>query len=80
MRILLDENFPPRLQKDFVNHECSHVIGLGWRGIFNGELLERAELNGFNVLVTLDSNIPDQIEVKGRAISVYVLQPEGQGT
>jgi hypothetical protein len=31
-------------------------------------------------LVTLDANIPPQNEVAGRKISVYVLQPEGQGT
>ena len=80
MRILCDENFPPRVQKDFVGHECAHVITIGWRGTENGELLTKAEQAGFEVLITLDANIPTQNEVAGRNISVYVLQPDGQGT
>jgi predicted nuclease of predicted toxin-antitoxin system len=80
MRVLLDENFPPRVQRDFVGHESAHVIAIGWRGILNGELLTKAEQAGFDVLVTLDTNIPPQNEIAGRKISVYVLQPDGQGT
>ena len=30
--------------------------------------------------MTLDANIPPQNLVSGRKISVYVLQPDGQGT
>jgi len=35
MKILLDENFSMPLVKDFVGHECSHVIALGWAGTLN---------------------------------------------
>ena len=80
MRVLLDENFPPRVQPDLVGHDCAHVIKIGWRGLLNGELLTKAEQAGFDVLLTLDTNIPDQNTVKGRKISVYVLLPDGQGT
>jgi len=80
MRILLDENFPPRVQPDLVGHEYAHVIKIGWRGILNGALLTKAEQAGFDVLMTLDTNIPDQNTVAGRKISVYVLLPDGQGT
>lgn len=80
MRILLDENFPPKVAKDFVACDCAHVISLGWSGILNGELLTRAEQAGFDILVTLDTNIPDQNKMQGRKIAVYVFLPEGQGT
>lgn len=79
MKLLCDENFPPRVQKDFVGHECAHVVAIGWAGTLNGELLTKAEEAGFEVLVTLDANLPAQNEVAGRNISVYVLLPEGQG-
>ena len=67
MRILLDENFPPKVANDFVGCDCAHVISLGWSGILNGELLTRAEQAGFDLLVTLDTNIPDHRVVTARS-------------
>jgi predicted nuclease of predicted toxin-antitoxin system len=80
MKVLLDENFPPRVQPNLIGHRCAHVIKIGWRGILNGSLLTKAEQAGFVVLITLDTNIPDQSTVAGRNISVYVLLPDGPGT
>lgn len=79
MRVLLDENFPMPLMKDFIGHECSHVISLGWEGVLNGELLAKAEEAGFEVLVTYDSHIPTENRLDKRAIAVIVVKPEGQG-
>lgn len=80
MRILLDENFPPKVQADLIGHECAHVLRIGWQGLKNGALLTKAEQAGFELLITLDANIPEQNKIEGRSISVYVLLPEGQGT
>jgi hypothetical protein len=79
MRVLLDENFPLPLAKDFIGHECAHVITLGWAGTLNGELLAKAEDAGFDVLVTFDDDIPKDHNISARNIAVYVVQPEGQG-
>lgn len=79
MRILLDENFPLPLVKDFAGHECSHVVSLGWSGTKNGELLRMAEAAGYQVLVTFDDGIPKDHNISIRQISVFVVQPEGQG-
>jgi hypothetical protein len=79
MRILLDENFPVPLLKDFIGHECAHVIPLGWKGTKNGALLTRAEQEGFQVLITFDDDIPKEHDITQRNIAVYVVQPEGQG-
>lgn len=79
MRVLLDENFPLPLLKDFVGHECAHVVRLGWAGTLNGALLTKAEESGFEVLVTFDDGIPQDHDISHRAIAVYVVKPEGQG-
>jgi hypothetical protein len=38
-------------------------------GLKNGRLLDAAEAAGFNVLLTVDQNIPDQQNFVGRRIS-----------
>jgi len=79
MRVLLDENFPLELVKDFIGHECAHVVSLGWKGTKNGELLALAVDAGFDVLLTFDAGIPKDHDISKRSIAVYVVQPEGQG-
>jgi len=79
MRLIFDENMPVSLAKVLSEHECSSVIRLGWRGIRNGDLLKRAEAAGFDVLVTLDSDIDLEQNMAGRRISLLVLKPKGQG-
>ncbi len=42
VRVLLDENLPVELAGELSAHDVDTVIGLGWSGITNGELLRRA--------------------------------------
>ena len=42
MRILLDENIPIDFAAELRGHEVSTVVGLGWSGVLNGELMRRA--------------------------------------
>ena len=79
MRILLDENFPLDLIRDYIGHECAHVISLGWQGTLNGDLLSKAEQAGFDVLITFDDGIPRDHDITTRKIAVYVVKPDGQG-
>lgn len=79
MRVLLDENFPVPLLREFKSHDCSHVILLGWAGTRNGELLARAEAAGFQVLITFDDGLPKENDISRLGLSVYILQPQGQG-
>ena len=73
MRILLDECMPERLPEGaLAGHQAVLVRDLGWQGIQNGELLKRA--NGkFDVLLTIDKNMPYQQSLKGLQICVAVL-------
>jgi len=79
MRVLIDENTPFSFARILVGHECRHVIRLGWRGIQNGALLARAEKEGFDVLITLDSDMKGEQNMSGRKIAVLVMRPVEQG-
>ena len=42
-------------------------------GLKNGRLVEAAEAAGFQVLITVDQNIPDQQNLAGGSISLMIL-------
>ena len=46
---------------------------LGWSNFHNGELLAKAELEGFELLLTTDSNLLYQQNLSNRKISIIVL-------
>jgi predicted nuclease of predicted toxin-antitoxin system len=74
MRVLLDENINWRLKRDLPGHEVESVPLLGWAGIQNGALLRKAVESGFDVLVTMDSNMVHQQDLSVHAIAVIVLR------
>ena len=70
MKILIDENLPRKLAGHLKGHECRTVAVCGWAGKKNGELLSLAEPL-FDVLLTLDKNIPyQQVKVGRMAILI----------
>ncbi|MBS1727947.1 MAG: DUF5615 family PIN-like protein [Armatimonadetes bacterium] len=79
MKLLFDENMPFSLANRLLSHDRSSATCLGWSGTKNGELLRRAEENGFDVLLTLDDNIPSEQNMTGRRISILILKPASQG-
>jgi len=74
MRILLDENLNWRLKRLLSGHEVESVPLLGWAGIQNGELLRKAADNGFEVLITMDSNMEYQQNLPVQSIALIVLR------
>jgi hypothetical protein len=46
---------------------------MGWKGISNGELLNRAEADGFELLIVADKNFQYQQNLKGRPIAILEL-------
>ena len=74
MRILLDENLDWRLKRGLPGHEVESVPHLGWAGIQNGALLKKAEEYGFEVFITMDSNLDFQQHLTGRELKVFVLR------
>ena len=70
----MPEEFGPYLG----GHDVKHVGDMGWQQVTNGKLLDLAEANGFQVLITKDSNIPYQQNLAGRKISLLVLKTTSQ--
>jgi hypothetical protein len=74
MRVLLDENLDWRLGCDLPGHPTESVPLIGWAGMTNGDLLAKAVEAGFDVLVTMDSNMVHQQNIGSYAIAVVALR------
>ena len=73
MRLLIDECIEERLRLLFSRHDCQTARFANLAGLKNGRLLEAAEAGGFDVLITVDQNIPDQQDLAGRKIALVIL-------
>ena len=73
MKVLIDENLPSKLARHLKGHECRTVAECGWAGKKNGELLSLAEPQ-FDVLLTLDKNIPYQQDLKLGRIAILIVR------
>jgi len=73
MRILLDECVPVQVRNALVGHDVSTTQRMGWSGISNGELLERAEHGGFELFIVADQNLRYQQNLKGRKLAILEL-------
>lgn len=73
MRILFDKGTPRPLRRRLFGHEVETSVERGWDTLANGELLNRAEEAGFEVLLTTDQNIRYQQNMTVRRIAVVVL-------
>ncbi len=60
MRVLLDECVPRRLKRELPGHDVRTVREMGWSGKRNGELLEAAVAEGFQIFLTVDRNLLHQ--------------------
>ena len=73
MRLLIDECIDERFRLLFPDHQCQTVRFAHLAGVTNGRLLEAAEAAGFDVLITVDQNIPDQQNLSRRSIALIIL-------
>jgi len=73
MKILFDQGTPVPLRNHLPGHTVETAYERGWGGLSNGELLARAEAEGFDALVTTDQNLRYQQNLAGRKIGVVVL-------
>ena len=73
MRVLLDENVDRRLRPLFDSaFEVITVIEHGWGGLTNGELLNAAQ-HEFDVLVTMDRNMPHQQNLSAYNLGIVLI-------
>ena len=73
MRILFDHNVPRQLRRHLVGHDVDMAEKRGWATLVNGELLDRAEEAGYEVVITADRNMPYQQNIGSRSFALIVL-------
>ncbi|MYA49383.1 MAG: hypothetical protein F4047_17860 [Caldilineaceae bacterium SB0670_bin_27] len=73
MRILFDNGTPRQLRRRLPDHEVEEAREHGWDALSNGDLLDRAEEAGFEVLITTDQNLRYQQNLSNGRIAVVVL-------
>lgn len=69
MKLLLDECVTHSLRHDLAGHQVNTVEDAGLKGLENGELL-KAAAGVYEVLVTVDQNIPYQQNLGGLPIAI----------
>lgn len=74
MKLLLDENLPHQLRHEILGHSCSTVAFMGWGGVENGKLLALAAEEGFDALLTKDTNLQYEQNLEDLPIAVVILR------
>lgn len=73
MRVLLDGCVPRQLAKELSRYEVRTAPEMGWGDLDDGPLLD-AMAGRFDVLVTVDKNLPKQQRLSHRPFAVIVLR------
>lgn len=72
MKLLLDECVTRHLKREFANHDVHTVEEAGFKGLENGNLL-RVASGAYDVLITVDRNLPYQQNLTGFEIAILIL-------
>ena len=72
MKILFDNGTPKPIARSLTGHVITYARGIGWRELKNGELIQRAEDAGYDVLLSTDKNIRYQQNLTGRKIALVI--------
>lgn len=75
MRVLMDHCVDTRVRDLLVGHDVTDAMSMGWAELSNGQLLTRAEADGFDAVVTTDKSYRFQQNLAGRRISLITLNP-----
>jgi hypothetical protein len=73
VKVLLDENLDHALRTLLGPHEVVTTAFMGWAGFKNGDLLQVAEDNGIDVLVTGDQTLNYEQNLGGRRLAIVAL-------
>jgi hypothetical protein len=75
MRVLLDNCVDVGFKPLIFGHDAGHALDFGWGGLSNGKLIEAAEGQSFDALITVDKGLQHQQSLAGRKLSVITLAP-----
>ncbi len=73
MKVLFDNGTPKPIARSLTGHILTYARQIGWRQLENGELIQKAEDAGYEVLLRTDKNIQYQQNLAGRRIALLVL-------
>ena len=73
MRILFDQGTPAPLRRWLSVHTVSTAYEQGWSTVTNGDLIRLAEQQGYELLITTDTNLRYQQNLEDRTIAILVL-------
>lgn len=73
MKILADECLPIRIKNVFSDFNLSTVNELGWSGLKNGELLNKAINENFEIFLTVDQKIIYQQNISNYSIAFVII-------
>ena len=73
MKLLFDQGTPAPLRGRLPEHSVDTLAEKGWSDKGNGELLDLAEHEGYEVLVTTDQSLRYQQRMAGRQFGLVVL-------
>jgi len=73
MKILFDQCTPVPLRKFLILHEVATAYEQGWSELENGNLIQAAEDNGFDLILSTDKNLKYQQNLQDRKIGIVVL-------
>ncbi|MCY3929373.1 MAG: hypothetical protein OXG81_13990 [Acidobacteria bacterium] len=71
--MLFDQGTPAPLRRHLPGHSVDTAFERGWSDLRNGDLLDRAEAAGFDLLITTDQHLRYEQELSGRRLGVLVL-------
>ena len=73
MKILFDQGTPRPLRNYLAAHSVDTASERGWSDLDNGDFLQAAEDEGYDLLITTDQNIRHQQDLANRNIAILVL-------
>ena len=73
VKILFDHGTPAPLRRHLPEHSVDRSAERGWELLENGELIQRAEEEGYEVIVTTDQSMHYQQNLAGRRLAIVVL-------
>ena len=73
MKLLFDQGTPAPLRRHLPGHSVDTLAERDWSEKGNGELLDLAEREGYEILVTTDQSLPHQQNLSRWRVGVVVL-------
>jgi len=73
MRIVFDHCVPKRLRNALAPHDVTRAAQMGWEELENSELLGAAAGAQFDVLLTVDQNVPAQQNLSALPVALMVV-------